>query len=106
MDYKKALHKLLDSQSITSYLEQEELLSISVSGKNEQKCEEMLTDIEFRGGRSGTCRRALRREIPRFFGITGSLSGYDDRGRKRDDDAGNRGAFNTCPKRGYGYQKA
>ncbi len=46
MDYKKALHKLLDSQSITSYLEQEELLSISVSGKNEQKCEEMLTGIE------------------------------------------------------------
>ncbi len=46
LDYKEALDKLLHTQSITSYLEQEELLSISVVGKNEQKCQEMLTDIE------------------------------------------------------------
>ncbi len=46
MDYRSALDEILKTESIVSYLNQDEMLSISVAGKNEQENREMLDNIE------------------------------------------------------------
>lgn len=45
MDYTSAVDEILKNESIVSYLNKDEMLSISVVGQNEQKNEEMLANI-------------------------------------------------------------
>lgn len=46
MDYRNALDEILKTESIVSYLEKDEMLSISVAGNNEQENKEILDNIE------------------------------------------------------------
>lgn len=64
MDYRSALDEILKAESIVSYLNQDEMLSISVAGKNEQENREMLDNIE-------TC-------IPKHQDHCCDMGNYDD----------------------------
>lgn len=46
MDYTDALDKILEDESIAAYLSQDELLTISVVGQNEEKSKKILENIE------------------------------------------------------------
>lgn len=46
MDYRSAFDQILNTESIVSYLDQDEMLSISVAGNNEQENKEILNNIE------------------------------------------------------------
>lgn len=46
VDYTKALERVLDNESIADYLSQNEILSITVAGANEEHCSKMLSNIE------------------------------------------------------------
>lgn len=64
MDYKSALNVILKADSIISYLDQDEILSISVAGRNEQESIEILDNIE-------TC-------IPKHQNHCCDMGNYDD----------------------------
>lgn len=64
MDYRSALDEILKAESIVSYLNQDEMLSISVAGRNEQESKEILDNIE-------TC-------IPKHQNHCCDMGNYDD----------------------------
>ena len=46
LDYRQALQELLDSQEIGSYLEQDAVLSMTVSGQDSKQCGSILQEVE------------------------------------------------------------
>lgn len=64
MDYRSALDEILKTESIIPYLNQDEMLSISVAGRNEQESKEILNNIE-------TC-------IPKHQNHCCDMGNYDD----------------------------
>lgn len=46
LDYRQALQELLDSQEIGSYLEQDAVLSMTVSGQDSKQCGSILREVE------------------------------------------------------------